>query len=138
MWIPNSIFRKKNIPLARFDSYLYSSNYNEIFDVNDPSLVAPKDMEKAVLKLLKNNPPKTDVSLLTSIYNSLAVCYKNNIEIIENNLNKKFKSIYIIGGGAKNAYLNDKVKELVDIEVIPMPIEATSIGNIKMQIKAGK
>ena len=50
MWIPNSIFRKKNIPLARFDSYLYSSNYNEIFDVNDPSLVAPKDMEKAVLK----------------------------------------------------------------------------------------
>lgn len=138
MWIPNSIFRKKNIPLARFDSYLYSSNYNETFDVNDPSLVAPKDMEKAVLKLLKHNPPQTDVSLLTSIYNSLAVCYKNNIEIIEKNLNKKFKSIYIIGGGAKNAYLNDKVKELVDIEVIPMPIEATSIGNIKMQIKAGK
>ena len=138
MWIPNSIFRKKNIPLARFDSYLYSASYNEVFDVNDPSLVAPKDMEEAVLKLLKHNPPTTDVSLLVSIYNSLAVCYKNNIEIIESNLNRKFNHLYIIGGGAKNAYLNDKVKELVDINVIPMPIEATSIGNIKMQIKAHK
>ena len=136
MWIPNSIFRKKNISLARFDTFLYSASYLETFDVNDPSLVAPKDMEKAVLKLLNNNPPKTDVSLLVSIYNSLALCYKNNIEIIQNNLGRKFKELYIIGGGAKNAYLNDKVKELVNIKVIPMPIEATSIGNIKIQIKS--
>ncbi len=136
MWIPNSIFRKKNVSISKFDSYLYSSVYKETFDVNDPSLVAPKDMEKAVLKLLKHNPPKTDVSLLVSIYNSLALCYKNNIEIIENNLNKKFHELYIIGGGAKNAYLNERVKELVNIKVIPMPIEATSIGNIKIQIKS--
>lgn len=138
MWIPNSIFRKKNIPLAKFDTYLYSASYNEVFDVNDPSLTTPEDMEKAVLTLLKHNPPKTGVSLLASIYNSLAVCYKKNIEIIEKNLNKKFHSLYIIGGGAKNAYLNNKVQKLVNIKVIPMPIEATSIGNIKMQIKAIK
>ena len=138
MWIPNSIFRKKNIPLARFDTYLYSASYKETFDVNDPSLTAPEDMEKAVLELLKHNPPKTDVSLLVSIYNSLATCYKKNIQIIEKNLNRKFKELYIIGGGAKNAYLNNKVQQLVNIKVIPMPIEATSIGNIKIQIKAGK
>lgn len=136
MWIPNSIARKKNISYAQLDTLLSSSNYTETFDVNDPSLCAPKDMEEAVLKLLKNNKPNNDGELLASIYNSLALCYKNNIEIIKKNLNKEFHKLYIIGGGAKNTYLNNKVQQLVDLEVIPMPIEATSLGNIKMQIEA--
>ena len=48
---------------------------------------------------------------------------------------KKYKKIYIVGGGAKNIFLNHKVKEYTGLKVIPMPIEATSLGNIKIQMK---
>ena len=64
--------------------------------------------------------------------------YKKAIEQLEELTNKTFKSIYIIGGGAKNKYLNQLVKEYTNKEVVALPIEATSLGNIKVQMKASE
>ena len=48
---------------------------------------------------------------------------------------QKFKKIYIVGGGAKNKYLNELTKFYTQKEVIALPIEATSIGNLMMQME---
>ena len=95
-------------------------------------------MKKAILELLKVNPPKNDVDLFASIYRSQAVCYKKAIDELEQITGKKYKKIYIVGGGARNIYLNYKVKECTGLKVIPMPIEATALGNILVQMKASK
>ena len=95
-------------------------------------------MKEAILSLLKDNPPKNDVDIFASIYRSLAISYKKAIEQLEELTNKTFKSIYIIGGGAKNKYLNQLVKEYTNKEVVALPIEATSLGNIKVQMKASE
>jgi rhamnulokinase len=95
-------------------------------------------MKEAIVELLKHNPPKNDFEIFSSIYRSMALCYKKSIEELEKITRKKYKKLYIIGGGAKNKYLNELVQKYTKLEVIAMPIEATSLGNIKVQMKANE
>lgn len=135
MYLANCVVSETGLDFKTIGSLIFDSKYEETFDVNDPSLNAPKSMKEAILKLLKNNPPMNDIDLFASIYRSQAICYKKAIEELEHVTGKKYKKIYIVGGGAKNIFLNHKVKEYTGLKVIPMPIEATSLGNIKIQMK---
>ena len=80
MWLANQTLKNKAITFSFLERTLPLCEYKEIFDVNDPTLVAPDNMEEAIKNLLNHNPPKTDIELFASIYRSLAFCYKNSIE----------------------------------------------------------
>ena len=41
--------------------------------------------------------------------------------------------LYIAGGGAKNALLNELTAQYTGKEVVALPIEATALGNLKIQ-----
>ena len=136
MYLANRVRDEVNLTYSIIDGIIGNSKYEETFDVNDPSLNAPKSMKEAILKLLEKNPPQNDIDLFASIYHSQALCYKKAIEELERITNKKYKKIYIIGGGAKNAYLDHLVKKYTGLKVIALPIEATALGNIMIQMKA--
>ena len=138
MYLANRVREETGLHFRYIDSVIFDSKYDETFDVNDPSLSAPKNMKQAILNLLKDNPPKNDIDLFASIYRSQAICYKKALDELEKITGKTFNKIYIIGGGAKNIYLNNMVKEYTGLKVIPMPIEATALGNILVQMKASK
>ena len=138
MYLANRVVEETELSFKTIDSLIFNSGYKETFDVNDVSLNAPRKMKEAILNLLKKNPPKNDIDLFSSIYRSQAVCYKKAIDELEKITNKKYKKIYIIGGGARNIFLNHMVKEYTGLKVIPMPIEATALGNILVQMKASK
>ena len=138
MYLANRVVQETGLSFKTIDEGIFNSKYTETFDVNDPSLNAPKKMKEAILGLLNDNPPKNDLDLFASIYRSQALCYKKAIEELEIITNKKYTKIYIIGGGARNIFLNHKVKEYTGLKVIPMPIEATSLGNIRIQMKVSK
>lgn len=133
MWLINQVQKKKGISFGEIVALAEQSDYTETFDVNDETLVAPTDMEEAV-KALLNPAPKTDGDLYNSIYRSLAKSYQNAVQNIESNLSKKFDAVYIVGGGAKNGYLNRLTEEFTKKKVVALPIEATAIGNIKVQM----
>ena len=40
------------------------------------------------------------------------------------------------GGGARNAFLNHLTEEATGKEVVALPIEATALGNLKIQMEA--
>ena len=42
--------------------------------------------------------------------------------------------LYIAGGGAKNATLNELTAHYTGKQVVALPIEATAIGNLKLQM----
>ena len=42
----------------------------------------------------------------------------------------------MVGGGAKNELLNRYIEEITGKKVIALPIEATSLGNLKVQMEA--
>ena len=54
---------------------------------------------------------------------------------MEYNVGKIYHSIYIVGGGAKNEYLNKITEKYTGKRVIALPIEATAIGNLRCQMK---
>lgn len=138
MWIANSVKKEVNYTQKFIDNHINQVVYKETFDANDPSLLAPKSMKNAILNLLKLSPPKNDLELFEAIYHSMAIAYKSAIEELEEITNKKYKKLYIVGGGAYNQHLNKLIEECTKLEVIAMPIEATSLGNIKVQMKANK
>ena len=138
MWINNSARLEMGLQQTYIDSNIDTVDYKETFDVNDSSLLAPSSMKDAVLKLLEKNPPKNDLEFFASIYHSMAISYRNAIKELEGIVGKEYKKIMIVGGGAKNKFLNRLVEEITNKKVIAMPIEATALGNIKIQMKASK
>ncbi|WP_406531838.1 rhamnulokinase family protein, partial [Methanobrevibacter sp.] len=83
MYLANRVREETGLHFRYIDSVIYDSKYKETFDVNDPSLSAPKNMKQAILGLLKDNPPKNDIDLFASIYRSQAICYKKAIDELE-------------------------------------------------------
>ena len=69
---------------------------------------------------------------------SLAYCYGESIREMESNTGKIYTDIYIVGGGAKNAYLNSLTEKYTGKRAIALPIEATAIGNLKIQMERDK
>ena len=55
---------------------------------------------------------------------------------VDNDTGRSYEKLYIVGGGAKNTYLNRLTEEATGKQVIALPIEATALGNLKIQIKA--
>lgn len=135
MWLINEVQRKKTISFAEIVALAEQSTYTEIFDVNDESLLSPADMQSAICNLLKHNPPQNDGDLYASIYRSLAVSYGNAVSEMEQTLSRKFNKIYIVGGGAKNQFLNKLTQQYTGKQVVALPIEATAIGNLLVQMR---
>ena len=141
MWIIQSL-RKEMCPDVSYGDIVTmakESDYCEIFDVNDDAFTAPKSMKDAIADYVSARGGKAPAEMkdyFNSAYVSLADGYRKAILDLEKNTGKTYPAIYIVGGGAKNAYLNSLTEKATGKKVIALPIEATAIGNLKIQIKA--
>jgi len=102
--------------------------------VNDEIFLAPESM-KAAFDAKLPHPPKCTGGYFRCAYRSLAQGYRQAIEELERNTGKRYSSLYIVGGGAKNAFLNRLTEEATGKRVIALPIEATALGNLRIQMK---
>ena len=137
MWIVNELQRKL-CPYSEISQIVIdaqNSDYEEVLDANDPSLLSPDDMKEAFDALL-NDKPKATADYFRCAYKSLALSYKQAIEELESNTGKTYSELYIVGGGAKNKFLNELTEKATGKKVIALPIEATAIGNLKVQLEA--
>ncbi len=143
MWIIQSL-RSELCPDMSWDDMVNeakASSYREVFDVNDDAFSAPKSMSEAIKDYLVSHGKPAPVSrgdLFNAAYNSLAYGYKVAIADLEANTGKTCTELYIVGGGAKNAYLNSLTEQYTGKKVVALPIEATAIGNMMIQIKRSK
>ena len=112
------------------------SDFNATLDANSPELLAPESMKTAFDKLLSGFETVGDY--FRCAYRSLAVSYKLALDELEANTGKKYEKLYIVGGGAKNEFLNRLTEEATGKRVVALPIEATALGNLKIQMEAQK
>ena len=139
MWIIQSL-RRELCPKTSYDdiaNMAKKSDFCELFDVNDAAFMAPKSMKNAIrdyLVKLGKSEPQTDADFFNSAYHSLASGYRDAILALEKNTGKTYPEIYIVGGGAKNTYLNSLTEIYTRKKVRALPIEATAIGNLKIQL----
>ena len=114
------------------------SGFFDVFDVNDEGFTAPKSMKGAIDAYMTahgKRVPTTVADYFKCAYLSLGHCYGVSINDMEANTGVTYRSLYIVGGGAKNAYLNKITEKYTGKRVIALPIEATAIGNLKIQMK---
>ena len=112
-----------------------ASRFEETVDVNAKEFLAPDNMKEAFDHALEYKP-QTLGDYFRCAYRSLALCYRNSLQELEHNTGEKYDRIYIVGGGAKNQFLNRLTEEAAGMKVIALPIEATALGSLKTQIKA--
>ena len=135
MWLVNRL-RSELCPDKPFGGIVAeaeASSFEETVDANAQSFLAPESMKAAFDAALTMKPQNVG-DYFRCAYRSLALSYMNAIEELQHNTGKDYGSIYIVGGGAKNAFLNRLTEEASGKKVIALPIEATAIGNLKIQM----
>lgn len=137
MWLFQNIRRNLNKSMTYDEMMTLAMNCGEYkyFDVNDSTLVAPKNMIEAIGKLIGSD----DLGfILNSAYHSLAKSYSEAMTEIEAVTGKRFNAIHIVGGGCQDEYLNALTRDYTGKDVTAGPIEATATGNIISQIMRDK
>ena len=139
MWLVNRL-RAELCPDKPWDEITAEAeqkHFDHLVDVNDPSFLAPESM-KAAFDARLPHPPKCEMGYFRCAYRSLAKGYQQAVEEIERNTGRTYSKLYIVGGGAKNPFLNRLTEEASGKQVIALPIEATALGNLKTQIENAK
>lgn len=110
-----------------------------LVDCNDECFLAPESMAEAVREYCVRTgqqAPKTPAETASVIYNSLAKCYGDTIEEIEQITGRTYTAINVVGGGSNAGYLNELTAKYTGRKVYAGPTEATAIGNIMVQMLA--
>ena len=106
-------------------------------DCNAARFLAPKHMTKEVQDACRETGqqvPEGIAEMASVIYNSLAECYADTINEIEELTGKHYDSIHVVGGGANASYLNKLTAKATGKTVYAGPTEATAIGNLAAQM----
>ena len=140
LWMIQSVRHELN------DSYSFaqlcemaeaSKDFPSRVDVNHDVFLAPDSMIQAIKDYCADTcqrVPESVGEIATVIYQSLAECYGKTVHEIEENTYRKYDEIYIIGGGANAAYLNQLTTNATGKTVYAGPGEATAIGNMMAQM----
>ena len=78
-------------------------------------------------------PPQNDAEVIRTIFESLALRYREVLEMLEEMAPFAIDVLHIIGGGSKNRLLNQYTANAIGKRVLAGPSEATAIGNVMMQ-----
>ena len=141
MWLANRL-RDELCPGRDFGGIVgeaRESTYEGLVDADDPRFLSPESMREAFDQVLKENgsaKPAQAADYFRCAYRSLAESYRKAIEELEHNTGEDYHAIYIVGGGARNTFLNERTAELTGKEVRALPIEATALGNLRLQMRA--
>ncbi len=135
MWLVNELKRElcPDMEFTEIVKLAEESTCDALVNANAPEFLAPKSMKAAFDAA--TDGLETIGDYFRCAYRSLAVSYRQAIEELEANTGCKYEKLYIVGGGAKNGFLNRLTEEATGKKVIALPIEATALGNLKIQME---
>jgi rhamnulokinase len=137
LWIIQNLQKQTGYSFEAMADMARASKYEKTFDVNLPRFLSCPDMRAEVLGALGESS-LADSDIFNSVYRSLAQSYADAVNELESVLGEKRPVLVIAGGGAKNGYLNELTCLFTGKEVRAYPVEATAIGNLKVQMEAAK
>ena len=135
MWLVNELQRElcPDMKFPEIVKLAEESACEVLVDANASGFLAPKSMKAAFDAA--TGGLETIGDYFRCAYRSLAVSYKEALDELEANTGTKYEKLYIVGGGAKNAFMNRLTEEATGKQVIALPIEATALGNLKIQME---
>ncbi|BCX49925.1 L-rhamnulose kinase [Haloferula helveola] len=108
-------------------------------DPDDPIFAAPGDMPGRIRDYCAKTGqtvPETKGRILRVATESLALKYRVVLERFRSLSGKSFDRLHAGGGGIQNTFLAQSTADAAGIEVVAGPVEATSCGNLIVQMIA--
>ena len=139
MWLVNRLKDElcPETPFSEIVRMAAESRFAETVNANAPDFLAPKSM-KAAFDAALSAEPQSIGDYFRCAYCSLARSYAEALAELESNTGHSYEKLYIVGGGAKNDFLNRLTAQATGKRVVALPIEATALGNLKIQMEADK
>jgi rhamnulokinase len=110
--------------------------FRSLINPADNRFLGPDDMPAKIAAFCRETgqpEPRTPGETIRCVYESLALLYRRTLHSLEQLTGKKITTLHIVGGGSKDATLNQFAANATQIPVIAGPVEATALGNIIIQ-----
>jgi len=124
--LPDLIARTAALPACRF-----------VINPNDDRFINPENMSRelqAACRETSQPVPHTTAELARCIFDSLALLYADVLRELAQLRGKPFSQLHIVGGGCQNQLLNQLCADACGIAVVAGPVEASTLGNIGVQL----
>ena len=98
--------------------------------------LAPTDMPETICRFMERTGqpvPQNDGTILRVIVESIAMRFRQVLEMCNKISGGKIETLHIVGGGIRNKLLCQTTANAANCRVVTGPIEATAIGNVMMQ-----
>ena len=113
--------------------------FQSLISPDSPCFANPASMIEAIqnyCKVTGQYVPKTYGEITRCIFDSLALRYRQVMNLLRDMAGFPIERLHIIGGGSRNQQLNQFTSNAVSMPVTTGPVEGTAIGNIMLQAKA--
>jgi len=107
-----------------------------LINPDDPRFLSPDNMPGKIADFCHETDqpvPKDIGACVRCIYESLALFYRVTLRRTERLIGKKIERLHIVGGGSKDATLNQFTANALKIPVLAGPTECAALGNILVQ-----
>jgi rhamnulokinase len=111
--------------------------FKAFIEPDNPTFLPLGDMPSRVVEFCKQTDqplPETDAEIIAIVYVSLAYKYRYVLEQLIAVSGQDVDNLHIIGGGSKNALLNQMTANAIGRPVVAGPAEATATGNAIVQL----
>lgn len=110
-----------------------------LINPNDPRFFAPDDMPAKIAAFCRETGqpvPGTPGATVRVVFESLALLYRRMIRQLEQLTGRTIECLNIVGGGSRNALLNQFTANALQVPVSAGPAECTALGNVLVQALA--
>ena len=132
-------FRNAPEGVAELVALCETSDIDSLIDPDAPCFSHPSSMTGAINDYCTKTGqrvPQTPAEYCRVIFRSLALRYRQVVDILRGFAPFKINRLHVIGGGSLNRYLMQYTANSLDMPVVCGPVEGTALGNILVQIKS--
>ena len=116
-----------------------TSSLDSLIDPDAQCFAHPSSMRAAIDAYCAETGqavPQTAGDYCRVIFRSLALRYRQVVDILRGFAPFPIERLHVIGGGSQNAYLMQYAADALEMPVICGPVEGTALGNVLVQIKS--
>ncbi|MBP52402.1 MAG: rhamnulokinase [Opitutae bacterium] len=113
--------------------------FSAVIDVDDPVFSSMGDMPAKIIEHCRagnQKLPSGKKEIIRTALEGLALKYREVLGNLRTQTGKSLNTIHLVGGGTKNELLNQMTADATGCLVIAGPVEATSVGNLLVQMIA--
>lgn len=116
-----------------------TSDFDSLIQPDDPLFAHPDSMTMAICEYCRRTgqpEPQTPADYVRCIFRSLALRYRQILEILDGMADFSIRKLHVIGGGSLNRYLMQWTADATGLPVIAGPAEGTALGNTLVQVRS--